>query len=198
MSAIFSSKGSKTTPMKTQTHLPKPAANQDRVTLDILERKFKVFAEADKEIAKHAGSSPGVEALMTEMLEVEHEPEFLAAVYCLDVLKWPIKRVRDTWESLTRQTGPDELAGRIKTQTHLPKPAANRRRVTLDILKRKFKVFAKADQEIAKHAVSSPGVEALMTHRLETDDDPRDMAVRYCLSVLKWPWERARQIANLD
>jgi hypothetical protein len=110
--------------------------------------------------------------------------------------------VRDTWDSLTRQTRPEKLASRsgfarrIKTQTRLPKPAANRKRVTLDISKRKFKVFAKADHEIAKHAGSAPGVEALMTYHLEGDDDPRDMAGRYCLTVLKWPWERARKIVE--
>jgi hypothetical protein len=110
--------------------------------------------------------------------------------------------VRDTWDSLTRQTRPDKsssqngFARRIKIQAPLAKPAANRTRVTLDISKRRFNVFAKADQEVAKHGGSSPGVEALMTHRLEGDDDPRDMAGRYCLTVLKWPWKRARKIVE--
>jgi hypothetical protein len=35
-----------------------------------------------------------------------------------------------------------------------------------------------------------------MEHQLETEDDPRDMAARYCMTVLKWPFERVREFTD--
>jgi len=84
----------------------------------------------------------------------------------------------------------------MKTQTHVQKPSRNRQEVTLAILRRRFQVFVEADKEIARRAGSSPGVEALMEHQLETEDDPRDMAARYCMTVLKWPFERVREFTD--
>ena len=84
----------------------------------------------------------------------------------------------------------------MKTQKHIQKLRRNRQQVTLAILRRRFQVFVEADKEIAKRAGSSPGVEALMEHQLETEDDPRDMAARYCMSVLKWPFERVRAFTD--
>jgi hypothetical protein len=84
----------------------------------------------------------------------------------------------------------------MKTQNHTKKSRRNRQQVTLEILQRRFQIFVKADKEIAKRGGSSPGVEALMTHQLETEDDPRDLAARYCFMVLKWPWERVRKFTD--
>ncbi len=84
----------------------------------------------------------------------------------------------------------------MKTQDHTKKPRSNRRRVTLEILQRRFQVFVEADKEIAERGGSSAGDEALMTHQLETEDDPRDLAARYCFTVLKWPWERVREFTD--
>lgn len=84
----------------------------------------------------------------------------------------------------------------MKTQNSIQKPRKNRQQVTLAILKRRFQVFVEADKEIAKRAGSSPGVEALMEHQLETEDDARDMAARYCMTVLKWPFERVREFTD--
>ena len=68
--------------------------------------------------------------------------------------------------------------------------------MTLAILRRRFQVFVAADEEIAKRAGISPGVEALMEQQLETEDDARDLAARYCMSVLKWPFERVREFTE--
>lgn len=84
----------------------------------------------------------------------------------------------------------------MKTQTNIQKPRRNRQQVTLAILKRRFQVFVEANNEIAKRAGISPGVEALMEHHLETEDDPSDMAARYCMRVLKWPFERVREFTD--
>jgi len=84
----------------------------------------------------------------------------------------------------------------MKTQNHISKRPRNRQQVTLEILKRKLQVFIEADKEIAKRAGTSPGVEALMAQQIETEDDPRDLADRYCFTVLKWPFERVREFSD--
>ncbi len=84
----------------------------------------------------------------------------------------------------------------MKTPKHVQKSHRNRQQVTLAILRRKFQVFVQADQEIAKRAGLSPGFEALMEQQLETEDDARDLAARYCMTVLKWPFERVREFTE--
>jgi hypothetical protein len=84
----------------------------------------------------------------------------------------------------------------MKTPSPSRKPRKNRQFVTLEILRRRFQVFVEADKEITKRAGSSPGVEALMTLQLETEDDPSDLAARYCFTVLKWPFERVREFSD--
>ena len=81
----------------------------------------------------------------------------------------------------------------MKTPTATRKPRKNRQLVTLEILRRRFQIFVEADKEIAKLSGASPGVEALMTNQLETKDDPRDLAARYCFTVLKMPFERVSE-----
>jgi hypothetical protein len=70
------------------------------------------------------------------------------------------------------------------------KPRRNRQLVRLEILRRRFQVFVEADKEIAKLSGTSPGVEALMAKQIEAEDDPRDLAARYCFKVLKMPFEQ--------
>ena len=86
------------------------------------------------------------------------------------------------------------MAMKAPTATRKPrkprKLRKNRQLVTLEILRRGFQVFVEADKEIAKLSGTSPGVEALMAKQLEADDDPRDLAARYCYKVLKMPFER--------
>ena len=77
----------------------------------------------------------------------------------------------------------------MKAPTPTRKSHRNRQLVTLEILRRRFQVFVEADQEIAKLAGTSPGANALMTRELDAEDDPRDLAARYCFNVLKMPFE---------
>ena len=77
----------------------------------------------------------------------------------------------------------------MKTPPPTRKPRKNRQRVTLEILRRRFQIFAEADQEIAKLAGTSPGANALMARQLNAEDDPRDLAARYCFNILKMPFE---------
>ena len=81
----------------------------------------------------------------------------------------------------------------MKAPTATRKPRKNRQLVTLEILRRRFQVFVEADKEIAKLSGTSPGVEALMAKQLEADDDPRDLAARYCFKILKMPFERVSE-----
>lgn len=83
----------------------------------------------------------------------------------------------------------------MKTPTPNRKPNKTRRLVALEILRRRFQVFVEADKEIAKLSGTSPGVEALMANQLETEDDPRDLAARYCFTVLKMPFEQLSEYA---
>ena len=78
----------------------------------------------------------------------------------------------------------------MKTPTATRKPRKNRQFVTLEILRRRVQIFVEANKEIVKLSGTSPGVEALMAKQLEADDDPRDLAARYCYKVLKMPFER--------
>ena len=77
----------------------------------------------------------------------------------------------------------------MKTPPPTRKPRKSRQFVTLEIPCRRFQVFVEADQEIAKLAGTSPGANALMAHQLDAEDDPRDLAARYCFNVLKMPFE---------
>lgn len=81
----------------------------------------------------------------------------------------------------------------MKAPTATRKPRKNRQFVTLEILRRRFQVFVEADKEIAKLSGTSPGVEALMAKQIEAEDDPRDLAARYCFTVLKMPFERVSE-----
>ncbi len=81
----------------------------------------------------------------------------------------------------------------MKAPTTSRKLRKNRQLVTLEILRRGFQVFVKADKEIAKLSGTSPGVETLMAKQLEADDNPRDLAARYCYKVLKMPFERVSE-----
>ena len=73
--------------------------NRHLVTLEILRRRFQVFVEADKEIAKLSGTSPGVEALMASQIEAEADPRDLAAIFCFKVLKMPFEQVPEYFDS---------------------------------------------------------------------------------------------------
>ena len=81
----------------------------------------------------------------------------------------------------------------MKTPTATRKPRKNRQFVTLEILRRRVQIFVEANKEIVKLSGTSPGVEALMAKQLEADDDPRDLAARYCFKVLKMPFERVSE-----
>jgi hypothetical protein len=85
--------------METPPPTRKPSRNRQLVTLEILRRRFQVFVEADKEIAKLSGTSPGVEALMAKQIEAEDDPRDLAARYCFKVLKMPFEQVSDYYDS---------------------------------------------------------------------------------------------------
>lgn len=84
--------------MKTPTPTRKPRKNRQLVTLEILRRRFQVFVEADKEIAKLSGTSPGVEALMASQIEDEDDARDLAAIYCFKVLKLPFEQVSEYFD----------------------------------------------------------------------------------------------------
>lgn len=81
----------------------------------------------------------------------------------------------------------------MKTPTATRKPRKNRQFVTLAILRRRVQIFVEANKEIVKLSGTSPGVEALMAKQLEADDDPRDLAARYCFKVLKMPFDRVSE-----
>ena len=85
--------------MKTPIPTRKPRKNRRLVTLEILHRRFQVFVEADKEIAKLSGTSPGVEALMASQIEAEADARDLAAIYCFKVLKMPFEQVSRYFDS---------------------------------------------------------------------------------------------------
>ena len=84
----------------------------------------------------------------------------------------------------------------MKTPTPNRKPNKTRQLVALEILRRRFQVFVEADKEIAKLSGTSPGVEALMANQLETEDNPRDLAARYCFTVLKMPFEQLSEYCD--
>lgn len=85
--------------MKTPTPTGKLRKNRRFVTLEILRRRFQVFVEADKEIAKLSGASPGVEVLMASQIEAEADARDLAAIYCFKVLKTPFEQVSESFDS---------------------------------------------------------------------------------------------------
>ena len=55
-------------------------------TVEIQPEKYELYVEADRQIQKRLGQSPGPEFLMSLMLENEEDPSDLADIYCHTIL----------------------------------------------------------------------------------------------------------------
>ena len=65
----------------------KHSKKQLQVTLQITARKFKGFVRANREIERRTGAAPGVEALMSLMLDADKDWDDVADIYCYNVLR---------------------------------------------------------------------------------------------------------------
>jgi hypothetical protein len=56
-------------------------------TVEIQPEKYELYVEADRQIQKRLGQSPGPEFLMSLMLESEEDPNDLADIYLHTILQ---------------------------------------------------------------------------------------------------------------
>lgn len=86
-----------------------------------------------------------------------------------------------------------QRASRHDATMKTKKPKSMTRNVTLEIRRSAYAVYRRADKQLARRGIVSPGAETLMAVKLEVETDADFLADLYCLRVLK---QTPRHIAS--